>query len=119
MATSRTKHSETVLLIMNNDHAARVRNAIQEHELRSKTSPSEARVNGAIITALQMIYNKPDGWYDAELRAKLARSIDPRLNRKEFVEAMTAVYAVVPLRQEDPKIQLLRVNRRQKLEKKS
>jgi len=116
---SSSAHKEKVLIIMNNDHADEVRKEIERcNELRGKTSPAEARVNGAIVTALQMIYNKPDGWYDTELREKLARSIVPRLSRVDTVEAMKAVYAVVKPCEED-KIRELRDRRRKKISSES
>jgi len=113
---SPSAHSEKVLIIMSNAHAAEVRTAIDDHiqEAGSAASASEARIHRAIVTALQTVYNRPDGWYDAELRAELARKVRPQLSRTESARVMQGVYAVIPLREETTAIKNKRQTRREK-----
>ncbi len=92
---------EPVLIILDEKHARRVgESAVMYSErcARGRLSPTERRVTEAIVTALKVIFERPEGWYDAEFRVALTKMILPRLSRKELNEVMEFVYEVVPRR---------------------
>lgn len=117
---SPSAHSEMVLMIMNNMQAAEVRIAVDDHDKQAgRDSPTFARIHRAIVVALQTIWNKPDGWYDAELQVELGKLVKPRLSPDELAKVMHEVHAVIPPRKEDERIKNLRGQRRAKQKSRS
>ena len=116
MANAPRVTRERVLIIMDEPQAKKVAESIVQHSAVSQkkvdTRPTEARIARATVSALQMIFKRPEGWYDAELRASLSKLIRPRLTLDELNRVMESVYVAVPRLEENPRIEQLRLRRR-------
>jgi hypothetical protein len=105
-----------VWIIMNNEHANRVREEIYKFNALANTSdPYRRRRNSSIVTALQLIYNQPDGFYEDDLRSQLLIQVMPQLSAVELAELLQKVRTIVPLREESDAIRRIREERRERI----